>query len=92
MFECMDDCIHLKACRRVQAIGRKHRLLVPRYCTEDCSAYESGSRIIKVATLNEVRESVNWAVDEIKDGMDWVNVNDIKGHTLFSIINDGMGE
>ena len=39
-FECMDDCIHLKACRRVQIIGRTHRLLVPRYCTEDCTAYE----------------------------------------------------
>ena len=41
MFECMEDCIHLKACRRIQAIGRKHRLIVPRYCTEDCTAYES---------------------------------------------------
>lgn len=42
-FECMEDCIHLKACRRIQAIGRKHRLMVPRYCTEDCTAYVSGS-------------------------------------------------
>lgn len=42
MFDCMEDCIHLRACRRVQAIGKKHRLLVPRYCTPDCTAYISG--------------------------------------------------
>ena len=42
-FDVMEDCIHLKACRRVQAIGRKHRLMVPRYCTEDCTAYLSGN-------------------------------------------------
>lgn len=40
-FECMEDCIHLKACRRVQAIGRKYRLMVPRYCTPECTAYIS---------------------------------------------------
>ena len=42
-FEVMEDCIHLKACRRIQAIGRKHRLMVPRYCTSDCTAYVSGN-------------------------------------------------
>lgn len=42
-FECMEDCIHLKACRRIQAIGRKHRLMVPRYCDKDCTAYQSGN-------------------------------------------------
>lgn len=40
-FDCMEDCIHLRACRRVQAIGRKHRLMVPRYCTKECTAYLS---------------------------------------------------
>lgn len=40
-FECMDDCIHLKACRRIQKIGRTHRLMVPRYCTNECSCYAS---------------------------------------------------
>lgn len=44
-FDCMEDCIHLKACRRLQAIGRKHRLMVPRYCTEDCTAYEPEKKL-----------------------------------------------
>lgn len=42
-FDVMEDCIHLKACRRIQAIGRKCRLMVPRYCTKDCTAYQSGN-------------------------------------------------
>ena len=40
-FSCMEDCIHLHACRRVQAIGKKHRLLVPRYCDENCDCFLS---------------------------------------------------
>lgn len=88
MFECMSDCIHLKACRRVQAIGRKHRLLVPRYCTEDCTAYRSKDEIIEVATLEDVRDAVEWAVNEIKDGMDWVEARSIKGHSIAEILGD----
>lgn len=66
MFECMDDCVHLKACRRIQAIGRKHRLLVPRYCTEECSAYRNINDIVK-----EVDEAIEWAFDAGRDGYDW---------------------
>ena len=86
MFECMEDCIHLKACRRIQAIGRKHRLLVPRYCTEECTAYESGNSIVKVATLREIDEAVQWAVNEILNGQDYVDVKDVKGHTLNELL------
>ncbi len=46
-FDCMEDCIHLKACRRVQAIGKRHRLLVPRYCTEECTAYVSENEVAR---------------------------------------------
>ena len=67
MFECMDDCVHLKACRRIQAIGRKNRLLVPRYCTEECSAYRSINDIVK-----EVDEAIEWAFDAGRDGNDWI--------------------
>ena len=87
MFECMNDCIHLQACRRVQAIGRKHRLLVPRYCTEECTAYRSKDDLVEVATLQDVREAVEWAVNEIKNGQDWVDVKSIKGHTLEDILD-----
>ena len=85
-FECMGDCIHLHACRRVQAIGKSHRLLVPRYCTEECAAYRSSDDIIPVATLNDVRDAVDWAVEEIKNGADFVNTNSISGHTLGEIL------
>ena len=88
MFECMNDCIHLKACRRVQAIGKKHGLLVPRYCTEDCTAYRSKDEIVEVATLEDVRNAVNWAVNEIKDGMDWVETRSLKGHSIAEILGD----
>lgn len=87
MFECMNDCIHLQACRRVQAIGRKHRLLVPRYCTEECTAYRSKDDLVEVATLQDVRDAVEWAVNEIKNGQDCVEVKSIKGYTLEDILN-----
>ena len=66
-FECMDDCIHLKACRRVQQIGKRHRLLVPRYCTKECSAYRSSQDV-----WNEREGIVKWTVDEVIAGADWV--------------------
>lgn len=88
MFECMEDCIHLKACRRVQAIGRKHRLIVPRYCTEDCTAYRSKDEIIEVAKIEDVQEAVDWAVDSIKDGQDWVNVKTIKGYSIGELLEE----
>ena len=64
-FDVMEDCIHLKACRRVQAIGKKHRLLVPRYCTEDCNAYVSGERIKR-----DVQDDMCGAFLMGKDGYD----------------------
>lgn len=88
MFECMEDCIHLKACRRVQAIGRKHRLIVPRYCTENCTAYRSKDEIIEVAKIEDVQEAVDWAVDSIKDGQDWVNVKTIKGYSIGELLEE----
>ena len=42
-FSCMEDCIHLKACRRMQKIikSRYTGLQIARHCTEECSAYET---------------------------------------------------
>lgn len=73
-FEVMNDCIHLKACRRVQAIGKKHRLIVPRYCTEDCTAYTSMGEV-----LEEVENAVRWAFDRGKDGDDCIVIKDTEG-------------
>lgn len=37
-----EDCIHLKACRRLQKICRtKYDIKVGRSCNKDCSAYEA---------------------------------------------------
>ena len=38
----MQDCIHLKACRRLQKIGRGKGHSFSRDCDENCSAYISG--------------------------------------------------
>lgn len=73
-FEVMDDCIHLKACRRVQAIGKKHRLMVPRYCTAECNAYTSMD-----AVFETVKDAIEWAFDRGKDGDDWLEVADMSG-------------
>ena len=35
----MERCIHLKACRRVQAIGAKRGHQFARHCDENCTAY-----------------------------------------------------
>ena len=69
-FECMEDCIHLKACRRVQAIGKTHRLMVPRYCDKDCTAYRSGDDVVK-----EIEGMVDFGFSMGKKGNDWVEWN-----------------
>lgn len=43
LFDYMEDCIHLKACRRLQKIGRSKGHAFGRNCTADCSAYLSAS-------------------------------------------------
>ncbi len=68
-FECMDDCIHLKACRRVQKIGKSKRLIVPRYCTEDCSAYETAEEIEMVSPEDALYVARDGA-RMIRDGYD----------------------
>ena len=88
MFECMEDCIHLKACRRIQAIGRTHRLMVPRYCTEECTAYisgDSGNYITVSAALEYARQGA----DSIARGYDSYDVyapQDLNGMTIGEIV------
>ena len=87
-FECMEDCIHLKACRRIQAIGKKHRLLVPRYCTEECTAYISGNSESYI-TVDEAVSYARQGADSIKNGYDSYDVYalcDLNGMTLGEII------
>ena len=40
--EFMSDCVHLKACRRLQVIAKNNgHPINARGCTKDCTAYES---------------------------------------------------
>ena len=44
---CMDDCIHLKACRRLQKmVLKKHGEHIARHCDTDCTAYQT---IVEIA-------------------------------------------
>lgn len=85
-FECMEDCIHLKACRRVQAIGRKHRLMVPRYCTPDCTAYVSGD--VMVLTPDEACDVARNQYDGRSDPYDIYCSWDFPGKSLSDFINE----
>jgi hypothetical protein len=66
---CMYDCIHLKACRRVQRIGKILRLNVPRYCSEECSAYVRGGTT-KFVPLEDVESMIDKIMDYVRDGVE----------------------
>lgn len=86
-FEYMEDCIHLKACRRIQAIGKKHRLIVPRYCTEDCTAYVSGKDNCFL-TADEACSVARWQYDGKSDSHDVYCPWDFPTRTLGEIIDE----
>lgn len=67
-FECMDDCIHLHACRRVQKIGKSLRLMVPRYCTEDCAAYLSANTLTGCMSIEEAVSYAQRGASSIENG------------------------
>ncbi len=101
-WSCMYDCIHLKACRRVQRIGKNLRLNVPRYCSEECSAYVSGNSTKFIPEedvdemINEITDYIMSGVDSVRDGCDPYDVYcsyDLvnympKGKSLDEIIED----
>lgn len=67
-FECMDDCIHLHACRRVQKIGKSLRLMVPRYCTEDCGTYLSKDTLTGCVLVEEAISYAQRGASSIENG------------------------
>ena len=101
-WDCMYDCIHLKACRRVQRIGKNRGLKVPRYCYEECSAYVSGKSTKFIPEedvdemINEITDYIMSGVDSVRDGCDPYDVYcsyDLvnympKGKSLDEIIED----
>ena len=95
MFECMEDCIHLKACRRVQAIGKKHRLLVPRYCTEDCTAYQSRDTEVGYVSAEQAAQYARDGASYIRGGYDSYDIYcacDLPKVTIGEILADAFDE
>lgn len=74
MFDYMCDCIHLKACRRVQKIGKAQGHSFGRHCTEECTAYMGKDEVAK-----EIQNAINWAFEQGKADMDYIQVKDIDG-------------
>ena len=88
-YECMYDCIHLHACRRIQYIARKYRIIKPRFC-ENCNCYVSGDTG-KYVTAEETVEYARNGVDEIRDGYNPYCVyvtQDLRGKTIREIIEE----
>lgn len=90
-FEVMEDCIHLKACRRVQAIGRKHRLQVPRYCDSECTAYQNGGDDLYVTASDAFSVAVS-QYDGRHDPYDVYATYDFGGMTIREILNTDYDE
>lgn len=91
----MSDCIHLKACRRLQKIARSKGCSFGRGCNENCSAYISKD----AGEYVTVQEAVDYAIDGvsgIRGGYNAYDVyarQDFKGRTrTIGEILDEMGE
>ncbi len=86
-FECMDDCIHLKACRRLQKIGRSKGHTFGRNCTEDCSAYVSGNTGSYISSRSAA-EIARYQYDGDHDPYDIYAEHDFCGKSLQEIIDE----
>ena len=90
-FDYKEDCIHLKACRRLQQIARRLRFQLPRYCTDECSAYVSGESDDCYITTSEALDYARSGADSILGGYDSYDVYcscDLTGQTIGEIIDE----
>ena len=51
----MEDCIHLRACRRLQKVGESKGHRFARKCDEECTAYETD----KPMTREQLQDLIN---------------------------------
>lgn len=89
-FKCMDDCIHLKACRRVQLIAKNKGILIPRLCDEDCTAYQSRDAQTQYISIDEAISYARDGAQSIENGYSGYDVYcsfDLDGDTLGTIID-----
>lgn len=64
-----DDCIHLKACRRMCKLdGWKKGY--SRGCSETCTAYRSANEESECVTEDEAIDYARWGVSSIQSGYD----------------------
>ena len=64
----MEDCIHLKACRRVQKLAREQGCRFARMCHENCSAYVSRDDETRYVTVKEAVGYAQDGADSIRSG------------------------
>lgn len=89
-YEYMNDCIHLKACRRLQAIAKKEKKEISRYCTSECSAYVSGNTenyITVDEAINYAREGAS-SIESGYSGSDVYCSMDLGGQTIGEIVDE----
>ena len=87
LFDYMEDCIHLKACRRLQKIGRSKGHTFGRNCTEDCTAYISGD-CGNYVTAKEACEYARREYDGHCDPYDVYCETDLETKTIGEIITE----
>lgn len=84
-----EDCVHLKACRRLSKIARAEVGYFSRGCTEKCSAYYKDDGTSYVSVEGAVEYAAD-GVSYIRSGYDTYDVycpGDLDGMTLSEIIN-----
>ena len=89
----MPDCIHLHACRRLQAIAKTMGMKVPRFCTEECECYQPYPFDVDTDYIS-VGEALDYAragASSIRNGYDEYDVYcsiDLGGTKLSVILED----
>lgn len=66
----MEDCIHLKACRRLQKIGKSYGFTFPRGCKEKCTAYCSEKNVV-----DALQDIMDYSFNAGIDNCDYVRVD-----------------
>lgn len=83
------DCIHLKACRRMQKLLRKRGIWgVTRQCNPDCTAYVSGNSgdYVSVDRATEYAVDGAFAIQAGSDPYDVYYSGDLEGKSLGELI------
>ena len=67
----IDDCIHLKACRRIMKIAKSKGFTFARSCDNECTAYQSESDYqseLGLYSYSDVMKAINGACEDGRNG------------------------